>query len=195
MEKKSNFKHKFIIITAPSGAGKTTIAHELIRQFSELVFSISVTTRLPRKGETKGKDYYFISVDEFERKIAEKDFVEYEKVYEGKCYGTLYSELERIWRDHKYPLRVVDVKGAKQLKRIFGDAAVSIFIKPPSFEVLKQRLINRGMDDEKSMKERLGRALKEMEFEHDFDHVVLNDVLAEAVEETFLIVKDFIYSE
>lgn len=185
---------QLIILTAPSGAGKTTIAHELLRKMPELAFSISVTTRPPRNGETDGKDYYFISVDEFQKRVEQDAFVEHEKVYQGKYYGTLYSELERIWQDHKYPLRVVDVKGAEQLKKHFGDSAIALFIKPPSIDVLKQRLTKRGVDDPKSVQERLDRALKEIEHENNFDHVVENKDLNTAVAQAAKLIKSFIYS-
>lgn len=194
MEKSNTPNQRFIILTAPSGAGKTTIAHELLRQIPELAFTISVTTRAPRPGETDGKDYYFITVDEFKKKVAADAFVEHEKVYEGKYYGTLHSELERIWQDHKFPLRVVDVKGAETLKKYFGNKALSIFVRPPSIEVLKQRLIIRDADDPKSMEERLRRALKEMEYENNFDHVVENKDLKTAIAETAELIRTFIYS-
>ncbi len=194
MQKVKNYAKEFIILTAPSGAGKTTIAHELLRQLPELSFSVSVTTRSPRPGEVEGKDYYFISVDEFKKKIEDGAFVEHEKVYKGKYYGTLHSELNRIWQDHKYPLRVVDVKGAVYLKKIFGGKALSIFIKPPSIGVLEQRLINRHLEDAGSIRERLDRAAGEMEYEKCFDAVVVNDELKKAVEKTVCLVKAFIYS-
>lgn len=185
---------ELVILTAPSGAGKTTIAHELLRQMPELAFSISVTTRAPRSGETDGKDYYFISTEGFQQKIEENAFVEHEKVYEGRYYGTLRSELERIWNEHKCPLRVVDVKGAVYLKELYGDNALAIFIKPPSMEVLKQRLISRGADNETELPERLQRAEKEMEYEDRFDHVVLNDDLITAVKEVRKLISSFIYT-
>lgn len=193
MEKVTIPDKEFIILTAPSGAGKTTLAHELLQRLPELAFSVSVTTRQPRPGEVAGKDYYFITVEEFKKKIQEKAFVEYELVYEGKYYGTLRSELERIWKDHKYPLRVVDVKGAERLKKMYGEKALSIFIKPPSMEVLEQRLRNRGSDDDDGVKERLTRALREMKFENSFDHVIHNKDLRAAVDEAVALVKAFIY--
>ena len=188
-------EHELIILTAPSGAGKTTIAHELLRQLPELTFSISATTRPPREGETPGKDYYFMDTATFQKKIDEGAFVEYEKVYEGKYYGTLHSELERIWNDHKYPLRVVDVVGAEGLKKRFGSHALSIFIEPPSMDTLKQRLFNRGAEDAAGIAERLERAHKEMAYMHKFDHVVRNEQLQVATAETIRLIKSFIYSE
>lgn len=195
MNKSNTLDQRFIILTAPSGAGKTTIAHELLRQMPELSFSISVTTRPPRNGEIEGRDYYFINLDEFKEKIAEGAFVEHEKVYKGKYYGTLHAELDRIWQDHKFPLRVVDVKGAEALKKHFGDKAVSIFIKPPSLEVLKQRLTNRGSDDPGNIEERVTSALKEMEYENNFDYIVENKELKTAITEIAAIIKSFIYSK
>lgn len=187
-------QHKIIIITAPSGAGKTTIAHELIRQLPELALTISVTTRNPRKGEMEGKNYYFVSVEEFKAKIAQKKFLEFEKVYEGKYYGTLHSELERIWKEHKIPIRVVDVKGADNLNRQFGHQALSIFIKPPSITALKQRLVHRAAEKEADIAERIKRASEEIKYEHQFDQIVLNDDLPTAISETLNLVKGFIYS-
>lgn len=186
--------HQLIILTAPSGAGKTTIAHELLRQLPELTFSISATTRPPREGETAGKDYYFMDTGSFQQKIDEGAFVEYEKVYEGKYYGTLRTELERIWQGHKYPLRVVDVVGAEQLKKLFGSQALSIFIEPPSMDILKQRLQNRGAEDAAGIEERLLRAHKEMAYVDKFDHVVHNEQLPVAIAETTRLIKSFIYS-
>lgn len=185
--------NKLIILTAPSGAGKTTIAHELLRRMPELTFSISVTTRPPRAGEIEGKDYYFVSVGEFKQKIAEGAFLEYEMVYEGKYYGTLYSELERIWQQHKYPLRVVDVVGAMDLKKFFGQNALSVFIKPPSYEILEQRLLLRNTDNAFALVERLKRAEIEMQYEKNFEHVILNNDLKTAVEEVVGLINEFIY--
>lgn len=185
--------NKLIILTAPSGAGKTTIAHELLRRMPELTFSVSVTTRPPRAGEIDGKDYYFVSVDEFKQKIAEGAFLEYEMVYEGKYYGTLYSELERIWQQHKYPLRVVDVVGAMDLKKLFDCNALSIFIKPPSHEILEKRLLLRNTDNAFALAERLKRAEVEMQYEKDFEHLVINNDLETAVEEVVELISKFIY--
>ncbi len=193
MGKVENYKKELVILTAPSGAGKTTIAHELLRRLPELSFSVSVTTRSPRPGEIDGKDYYFISVADFKKKVEEKAFVEHEKVYKGKYYGTLYAELDRIWKDHKYPLRVVDVKGADRLKELYGNKAFAIFIKPPSLKILEQRLINRHMEDAKGIQERLDRASKELEYEKYFDATVVNEDLKKAIGEAVQLVKTFIY--
>ena len=183
--------HQLIILTAPSGAGKTTIAHALLKKIPHLGFTISATTRSPRAGEINGKDYYFLNIRDFERKIADNSFIEYEMVYPGKYYGTLYSELERIWDEKKYPLRVVDVLGAVELKKKFTSNALSIFIKPPSMDILYERLKLRGTENEKALQERIKRASMEMGYVSNFDKVVINDNLEKAVQETVEIVKVF----
>lgn len=183
--------HQLIILTAPSGAGKTTIAHALLKKIPHLGFTISATTRSPRAGEINGKDYYFLNIRDFERKIADNSFIEYEMVYPGKYYGTLYSELERIWDEKKYPLRVVDVLGAVELKKKFTSNALSIFIKPPSLDILYERLKLRGTENEKALQERIKRASMEMGYVSNFDKVVINDNLEKAVQETVEIVKVF----
>ncbi len=185
-------RQKLIILTAPSGAGKTTIANELIRQLPQLALTISVTTRKPRAGEIEGQNYYFVSVDEFKEKISQNAFLEYEKVYEGKYYGTLYSELQRIWEKQQYPIRIVDVKGADNLNKKFGKQALSIFIKPPSFDILKQRLTQRAAESKDDIQERLNRVAEEMNYEHSFDQVVINDNLEPAITRTMNLVRTFI---
>lgn len=186
--------HKIIILTAPSGAGKTTIAHALLKMIPQLGFTISATTRSSRPDEQNGKDYYFLSVNDFERKIDEGSFIEYEMVYPGKYYGTLYSELERIWNGNKIPLRVVDVVGAVELKKKFRSKALSIFIKPPSVEVLEERLENRGTENQQTLEERINRIHTEMEFAAKFDQMIINDDLVRAVQQTARIIEDFIKS-
>ena len=183
---------KLIIITAPSGAGKTTIAKALMKQIPELALTISVTTRAPRNREIDGEDYYFVSVDEFQNKIKHHAFLEYEKVYEGKYYGTLYSELERIWEAGQYPIRIVDVKGAANLKKQFKKEACSIFIKPPSFNTLQKRLIQRNAEAKSDIQQRLDRVSEEMKYQDKFDYVILNDDLHSAVQETKDIITHFI---
>lgn len=188
-----DIQKKLIILTAPSGAGKTTIAHELLKQMPELSFSVSATTRAPRRGEVEGTDYYFLNPDEFRQRIAARDFLEYEMVYEGKYYGTLYSELERIWRQNKFPLRVVDVAGALALKEKFGGKALSIFIQPPSLASLKSRLDSRGTEDPQALKERLEKAGLEIQFATRFDHTVVNDSLDHAVQLASQLIRQFLY--
>lgn len=176
--------HRLIILTAPSGAGKTTIAHAVIKALPMLGFTISATTRAPRAGEVNGKDYYFLSIPDFERKISEQAFIEYEMVYAGKYYGTLYSELERIWQQGKTPLRVIDVVGAAELKKKFSTRALSIFIHPPSTEALHKRLQLRGTENREALEERLKRANMEMKFASQFDQIIINDILDEAILQT-----------
>ena len=168
---------KAIIITAPSGAGKSTIAAHVLTEIEALDFSVSATTRAPREGEEEGLDYYFISKEEFLQLIDDDAFVEWEEVYEGVFYGTLKSEIERIWDLGKAVLYIVDVVGAKDLKGYFGEKALSIFIEPPSIEVLEERLIKRGSEDSQNLQMRLERASREMKEKDDFDLVILNDNL------------------
>lgn len=184
-----------IILTAPSGAGKTTIAHALLKEMPELGFTISATTRAPRSGEINGQDYYFLKVEEFEQKIAESAFIEYEMVYPGKYYGTLYSELERIWQLGKTPLRVVDVIGAIDLKEEYGSCSLAIFIRPPSMQSLRERLLLRGTENEQALEERIKRAHMEMEFAPQFGHVIINDNLPEAIRQTKALIKSFLHSK
>lgn len=191
----SEISGKLLILTAPSGAGKTTIAHRLLAELPELCFSISATTRAPRKGEVHGRDYYFLSVAEFERRISRGDFVEYEMVYEGKYYGTLQEELVRIWEKGRFPLRVVDVVGALTLQERFGEKAESVFISPPSLEVLESRLHTRGTEDEASLRERVRKAQDEMTFLTRFDRVVVNDDLGESVRQVATIFRKFMWKK
>jgi guanylate kinase len=189
---KSSNPHLLIILTAPSGAGKTTIAHALLKAIPELGFTISATTRPPRPEEKNGKDYYFLDVNDFEQRISENAFIEYEMVYPGKYYGTLFSELERIWNEGKYPLRVVDVIGAAALKEKFGDHALSVFIQPPSIETLYERLKLRGTEDARSLEERLERVHREMNFAARFDYIVINNNLEQAVRQAIELIQIFI---
>lgn len=184
--------HKIIIITAPSGAGKTTIAKALLKQYPELALSVSVTTRAPRDGEVNGEDYYFIPVTEFEKKIIAGDFVEYEMVYSGKYYGTLKSELERIWLTGRIPLRVVDVVGALRIQEKYPRDSLSIFIEPPSLESLRERLVRRGTETPQSLEERVQRAAYELGFADRFEKVIINDVLEEAIKAVNATVGDFL---
>ncbi|MDH5398381.1 MAG: guanylate kinase [Cyclobacteriaceae bacterium] len=174
---------KAIIFSAPSGSGKTTIVRYLLNYYPQLCFSISATTRLVRGEEVDGKDYYFLRQPEFERKIKNKEFVEWEEVYEGLYYGTLKSEIERIWNQGNVVIFDVDVKGGKTLKQYFGKDALAVFIRPPSVEVLRQRLIGRNTDGLKSIEDRLNKAGEELTYEKYFDISVVNDDLNTAVED------------
>lgn len=183
---------KLVIFSAPSGSGKTTIVRELLGIFPQFEFSISATSRQPRGSEQDGIDYYFLSNDEF-RSLVEKDgFVEWQEVYAGTCYGTLRSELDRIWQKGNVILFDVDVMGGINLKRIFGSDACSIFIMPPSVEELERRLVGRGTDSSEVIAKRLAKAEFEISKSAEFDHVVVNDDLDTAVEDTRRIIEDFL---
>lgn len=171
---------KMILLTAPSGAGKTTLAAELIRIFPFLEFSISATTRKARDYEIDGIHYYFYSQKEFDGLIQNGQLAEYEEVYPGQFYGTLKSEVTRIWDKGLIVLFDVDVKGARNLKRTYGDLCLSLFIKPPSMEELEKRLINRRTEDGSSLQKRLSRVRYEMQYENEFDHTIVNDKLEDA---------------
>ncbi len=185
-------KAKVVIFSAPSGAGKTTLVHRLMEKVPGLSFSVSATSRAPRKGEKNGVDYYFLTVEEFKKKIDEGAFIEWEEVYPGQYYGTLASEVERLANEGKTVVFDVDVLGGINIKRIFGDNALAIFVKPPSPEVLEQRLKKRSTEDEESLKKRLARAKKELEYEKEFDKVIINDDLECAVKEVVETVTGFL---
>ena len=183
---------KAIILTAPSGAGKTSITRFLLANYPQLAFSVSATTRAPRGAEQDGVDYHFISPAAFEGHIYQNDFLEYEMVYEGLYYGTLKSELDRIWAEDKMPVLDIDVKGAIAIQKQLGDQAFSIFILPPSIEVLKERLAKRNTESEEKMQMRLDKAAYEISFSDQFNAVVKNEVLETACEETAALIQDFI---
>ncbi|MDQ2752732.1 MAG: guanylate kinase [Bacteroidota bacterium] len=185
-------QNKIIIITAPSGAGKTSITRFLLKKYSALSFSISATTRSPRNNELHGADYYFISVPQFQQHIHNNDFVEWEMVYEGKYYGTLKSETERIWNKNKTPLLDIDVQGAIHVQQQFPGVSLSIFIQPPSVDVLRKRLQNRGTETEESIATRLGKAAYELSFTHAFDVVIVNDDFELACTETEAAIQEFL---
>jgi guanylate kinase len=186
-------EHKIIIITAPSGAGKTSITKHLLKTFPDkLVFSISAATREKRTYEKDGVDYYFISVEDFKDKIQRNAFVEWEMVYEGKYYGTLKSEIHRIWKNKKVPLLDIDVKGAVHVQQQHPDRLLSIFIEPPSVDELKKRLSNRGTETDESIATRINKATYELSFKEHFDKVIVNDNLQKACQEAELIVRSFI---
>jgi guanylate kinase len=188
-------EQKLVIITAPSGSGKTTIVNHLLKEIPQLSFSVSACTRPSRVGETDGVNYYFISVDEFQNKIQEQAFAEYEMVYPGKYYGTLKSELQRIWQQQQFPLIDIDVHGAMRLKTYYGAQALSLFIKAPSVEELERRLRKRGTESEESLKERLDKAAHELSFADKFDQLLVNDDLQRACAEAAHLIRSFLLAE
>lgn len=183
---------KTIIFSAPSGSGKTTIVRQLLARYPQFEFSISATSRAPRGTERHGVDYYFLSQEEFGEAAAAGRFVEWEEVYAGTCYGTLRSEVERIWSEGHVIVFDVDVVGGINLKRIFGEEALSIFIMPPSVEELRRRLEGRGTDAPEVIDRRVAKAEFELTKAPEFDRRVVNDRLEEAVEETCRLVDDFL---
>jgi len=180
-----------VVLTAPSGAGKTTIAHRVLEAMPEMQFSVSATTRNARPDETDGEDYHFLSTTEFERRIEAGDLLEYEEVYPGQFYGTLRSEIESKSADGPVLLDI-DVEGALNVKQAFGDEALVIFIAPPSKEELRERLTDRGTEDPDALNDRLERADRELEKQDAFDAVVVNDDLDPAVEETLSQIRQFL---
>lgn len=187
-------KGKLIIFSAPSGAGKTTIVKHLLNSGLPIEFSISACSRKPRTGEIHGKDYYFLSENDFKEKIEKQEFIEWEEVYAGNYYGTLKSELERIWQNGNHVLFDIDVKGGVNLKKKFGKNALSVFVMPPSVEELERRLINRSTDDAETIKKRVDKAVYELKFSDQFDVVIINDNLQEAQNKAYKLLSDFIYT-
>ncbi|SDC44450.1 guanylate kinase [Pedobacter soli] len=183
---------KLIIFSAPSGAGKTTIVHHLLKKFPELSFSISATTRELRGTEKHENDYYFISKEEFLHKVAHQEFVEFEEVYNGTFYGTLRSEIERIWNEGKHVIFDIDVEGGIRLKRKYEEDALAIFVQPPSLEVLKERLSGRGTDSPEKLQERFVKAEKELLYANKFDVILKNYDLATACAEAEQLVGNFL---
>ena len=185
--------NKVLIFSAPSGAGKSTIVGHIRGIWKDTMeFSISATSRAPRGTEQNGREYHFVSPDEFRRLISEDSFVEYEEVYKDHFYGTLKSEVERIWAAGHVIIFDVDVKGGVKLKKYFGEKALSIFIKAPSVETLRQRLVKRGTDSPEAIAERVEKASQEMEYAPQFDYVLINDDLATAFGEVEKVVEDFL---
>jgi guanylate kinase len=186
---------KLVIISAPSGAGKTTIVKHLLNSGLNLSFSVSATTRKVRGNETDGIDYFFLSVDEFKRRINESQFIEWEEVYKDLYYGTLKSELDRIWAEGNHVLFDVDVQGGIKLKRIFGDRSISIFIKTPSVDELEKRLIKRATETPEKIKMRVEKAREEIKLARHFDSIIINDKLEDAKDESYRLVSDFLGRE
>ena len=185
-------KGRLVIITAPSGAGKTTIVKSLMESDLPLDFSVSACTRDRRSGEIEGVDYYFIGSEEFKKKIEKSEFVEYEEVYQGSFYGTLKEELQRLWNEDKAVLFDIDVLGALNLKKQYQGQALTIFIQPPSLNTLIERLTQRNTESEESLKKRIAKASLELTYKDKFDKVVLNDNLEKACQEAYDLVKEFL---
>lgn len=185
------FHNKILIITAPSGAGKTSITRHLLKTLPQLSFSISAATREARSYEKHGSDYYFLTLEDFRHKIQHNEFVEWEMVYDGKYYGTLKSELDRIWRNDQIPLLDIDVKGAIHVQQQYPDTSLSLFIEPPSIDELRKRLTSRGTETDESLNTRLNKASFELSFKDQFNECVLNENFEHACSEAERIVRKF----
>jgi guanylate kinase len=181
-----------IIITAPSGAGKTSITRYLLQHFPQLAFSVSAATRHQRPDEMNGVDYYFISLEEFQHKIQNQEFIEWEMVYEGRYYGTLKSEIQRLRNNNKIPILDIDVKGAIHVQEQYPEQSLSIFVQPPSIEELKRRLEFRNTESPEALQDRLSKASYEISFRHHFNNIIVNDNLQNACEEARHIVSNFL---
>jgi guanylate kinase len=192
VKQKRKEKGKMMVFAAPSGSGKTTIVRHLLKTFDCLGFSISDTTREKREYEIDGTDYYFLSVSEFRDRIREGSFIEWEEVYENRLYGTLQSEVDRMWEAGKHILFDIDVKGAMDIKNQFGERCLAVFVKPPSIEVLIERLKNRNTENQESLQSRIDRFNEEMTYEKNFDLVLINDDLDRAFTEAENITRSFL---
>ncbi len=184
--------NKLIIFAGPSGSGKTTIVHHLLQHMPELSFSVSATTREKRPNEVNDKDYYFISEGEFKEMIDRDEFVEWEQVYVGGYYGTLKSEVERVWSLNKSVVFDVDVVGALHIKKVYGDNALAVMVMPPSLEKLKERLHTRATETPESLQKRIGKAAHELSYAYKFDKVIVNDKMEKAFTQAKKITKDFL---
>ena len=183
---------KLIVFSAPSGAGKTTLVRYILEAFSEIQFSISATSRKSRGKEKDGKDYYFLSREEFKNRVKNDEFIEYEEVYGGNYYGTLKSELNRIWKDKKIAIFDIDVVGGANIKGMFPDETLSIFVMPPSIEVLKRRLLERGDVSREEIDIRIKKAESELDYASKFDNIIINNDLEESKKIALTLIKEFI---
>jgi guanylate kinase (EC 2.7.4.8) len=187
---KNSVTKNVLIVSAPSGGGKSTIVGHLLKTFNCFDFSVSATSRAPRGAEVHGKEYFFLSEAEFKSKVSAGEFVEHEEVYPGLFYGTLKSEVERIWGNGKIILFDIDVMGGMNLKKLYGDKALSLFIAPPSLETLRERLVKRGTDTPEAIEKRVAKAEKEMLYSGNFDKILINDDLQTALNEVELIIRE-----
>ncbi|MCX6274952.1 MAG: guanylate kinase [Bacteroidetes bacterium] len=183
---------KLILFCGPSGSGKTTITRHLLEHFPQLSFSVSATTRKKRASEVDGEDYHFLTVPEFKKKIETDQFVEWEEVYTDLYYGTLKSEIERIWNENKVVAFDVDVEGGMNIKKIYGNSLLAVFIKPLSVEVLRKRLTDRNTESPESLAIRIAKAELELTYTDKFDHIIVNDTLEHALEQAKALVKEFL---
>ncbi len=181
-----------IVVSAPSGAGKTTIVKHLLKTFPQLGFSVSATSRKIREGEQNGREYYFVSADEFRLMIEKQKLLEWQEVYPGSYYGTQVSEVERIASNGQFPVFDVDVVGGLNIKKMYGEKALSVFIRPPSYEILESRLRSRATDSDESLQKRLSKVKWELTFEKEFDQVIVNNNLYEALAHAEKLVKHFL---
>lgn len=183
---------KMVVFTAPSGAGKTTLVRHLLTKWQVFDFSVSATTRSKRVHEIEGRDYYFITVDEFKNKIKNNEFIEWEEVYENQFYGTLHSEVDRIWNNGKAIIFDIDVVGAMNLKKLYGTACFTVFVKPPSIEILYERLKSRATETPETLAKRIEKVNRELKYENSFDAIIVNDVLDIALKEAEILVGNFL---
>lgn len=183
---------KMIVFSAPSGSGKTTLVHRILPSFPQLKFSVSATSRPKRENEADGKDYYFFTAEKFKQLREENRFLEWQEVYVNQFYGTLLSEVERIWSEGNHVLFDVDVKGGVNIKKQFPERTLAIFVQPPSVEELRNRLVKRGTETPESLEKRVGKAREELEYARHFDIVIVNDDLDKAVEEARAAIHDFL---